>query len=250
MRNTYKGTLTDEQARHYRSQGYYKLPHVFTHDETAEMREFVAGEAAAKKDQAAKLGGKLFKMYQLYDANPELMRRVITNRHLTGPLASLLGPNIIFLKNRHNHATVNDIQGEAPEGLHRDILQPTRSILTAAVYLEVSTLENGATRLVPGSHELPYVGVPEDEGGGVWMNQHEEYAGLEDQAVSVPMPEGGVLLFNSLVFHAVGANTSGGSRMSMTLAFRAADELDANPDMTRQVIVAGEQTYRGNDRFF
>ena len=42
---------------------------------------------------------------------------------------------------------------------------------------------------------------------------------------------------------------SGDSRMSMTLAYRAVDELDANPDSLRQLVVAGEQTYRGNDRF-
>lgn len=249
MKNLDTGALSHEQARHFRSQGYYRLPNVFSSDETAEMREFVLKEASkTDPDEARKIGGPTMKMYGLHRRNPELIERVVRHPKLVGPLISLLGPNIVFLTNRHNHATMNNQQGEAGEDLHRDILQPMRGILTAAVYLQESTVENGATCVIPGSQNMPFVGVPEETGGGVWMAEHDEYAGLGDQAVSVPMPEGGVLLFNSLVFHKVGANTSGGSRMSMTFAFRPVDELERHPDLERQIIVNGEQTYRGNDR--
>ena len=237
------GALSHEQSRHFRSQGYYRLPHVFTPAETTDLAAFVGQEAA----QAQALGSKTMKLYGLYDRNRDLMHRTVTNPKLVGALQSLLGPNVVFVKNRHNHATVNQTRGEPSEGLHRDILQPTRGLVTAAVYVEDSTLENGATRIIPGSHDMPYVGAPQQNGGGTWMAEHEEYTGLEDQAVSVPMPAGGVLLFNGLVFHGVGANTTGGSRMSITLGFRSADELDAHPDQERQVLVAGDYIYRGND---
>ncbi|HSW75234.1 MAG TPA: phytanoyl-CoA dioxygenase family protein [Candidatus Saccharimonadales bacterium] len=250
MRNLDKGTLSHEQARHFREQGYYRLTDVFTTQDTAEMRAFVAAEAAKEPTERDKiLGGQMIKMYGLYDRSPELMQRVVSSPALIGALKSLVGPNVVLLKNRHNHATMNNRLGSPGEGLHRDILQPTRGIVTAAVYLEDSTIQNGATRLIPGSQNLPYVGVPEETGGGVWMDQHEEYKGLEDQAIQIPMPEGSVLLFNSLVFHGVSPNRTGDSRMSMTLAYRAADELDAAPDGLRQLVVAGEQSYRGNDRF-
>ncbi|MEU2900885.1 phytanoyl-CoA dioxygenase family protein [Streptomyces sp. NPDC001273] len=240
--------LSHEQARHYRSQGYCRLPNVFSGGQTAELRDFVSSEAKKDPERARKIGGPTVKLYGLYQRNPELLGRVIRNPNLIGALQGLLGPNVVFVTNRHNHATINDKQGEPAEGLHRDILQPTRGLLTAAVYLQDSTAENGATRIIPGSHEMPYVGVPQADGGGTWMAEHEEYAGLEDQALSVPMPEGGVLLFNGLAFHGVGGNTSGGSRMSMTLGFRSADELDAAPDGERQIMVAGRHIYRGNDR--
>lgn len=242
------GGLTHEQARHFRSQGYYRLPEVFSKDETTEMREFVLEEAEKQRSLARELGGPALKLYGLYDRNPELMKRVISKTALKDALESILGPNIVFVKNRHNHATVNKHQGEPAEGLHRDILQPTRGLVTASVYLQDSTIENGATRLIPGSHELPFVGTPQADGGGTWMKEHEEYEGLEDQAMSVPMPEGGVLLFNGLAFHGVGANSTGESRVSMTLGYRSADELDANPDDSRQILIAGQHIYRGNDR--
>lgn len=241
------GSLSHEQARFYRDQGYYKLTGVFSSEQTTEMRAFIQEEAAQLSDTTDPSNPNK-KLYGLYDRNPQLVRQIIGNQALVGALVSLIGPNIVFVKNRHNHATINNRQGAPAEGMHRDILQPSRGLMTAAVYLQDSTVDNGATRVVPGSHSLPYVGVPQVDGGGTWMSEHEEYAGLEDQAVSVPMKEGDVLLFNGTLFHGVGHNPSGETRMSMTLGFRSADELDAHPDETRQILVTGEHIYRGNDR--
>lgn len=241
------GALSHEQARFYRDQGYYRLTNVFNSLQTAEMRQFIQHEAD-QNEGVSDPANPNKKLYGLYDRNPELMSRVIGNQALAGALQSLLGPNVVFVKNRHNHATINNRQGAPAEGMHRDILQPSRGLMTAAVYLQDSTVDNGATRVVPGSHNLPYVGVPQVDGGGTWMAEHEEYAGLEDQAVPVPMSEGDVLLFNGTLFHGVGHNPTGATRMSMTLGFRSVDELDAAPDDTRQIIVSGQQIYRGNDR--
>ena len=240
--------LHHEQARFFRSQGYFRLLNVYEPSHVAELKTFVADEAIKECARQSKLGGTVLKMYGLYDRNPALVTTVVRHPALTAALTSILGPNVVLVKNRHNHATVNDHQGAPAEGLHRDILQPTRGLVTAAVYLEDATVSNGCTHLVPGSQEMPYVGVPQADGGGTWMSEHPEYAGLEDQALPVPMPAGGVLLFNGLAFHGIGANTSGSSRMSMTFGFRSADELDFAPDQERQVLVAGEHIYRGNDR--
>lgn len=240
------GSLNHEQARFYRDQGYYKLQGVYNSDETAKMREFVISEALKEGVQVDSSNPNK-KMYGLYDRNKELMQRVVGHRALVSALESILGPNIVFVKNRHNHATINKHHGEPAEGLHRDILQPSRGLVTAAIYLQDSTVDNGATRIVPGSHNLPYVGVPQVDGGGTWMSEHKEYEGLESQAVPVPMKEGDVLLFNGALFHGVGYNSSGEERVSMTLGYRSVDELDMKPDNARQIIVNGEHIYRGND---
>lgn len=241
------GALSHEQARFYRDQGYYRLTKVFDGEQTAEMRQFIQEEADRTKGETDLLNPNK-KLYGLYDRNPALMRRVVGHQALVGALQSLLGPNVIFVKNRHNHATINNRQGAPAEGMHRDILQPSRGLMTAAIYLQDSTVDNGATRVVPGSHNFPYVGVPQADGGGTWMAEHEEYAELEDQAVPVSMNEGDVLLFNGTLFHGVGYNPSGETRMSMTLGFRSVDELDALPDKSRQILVTGQYIYRGNDR--
>jgi phytanoyl-CoA hydroxylase len=243
-----QGSLSQEQARHYRNQGYLRLPNIYSRSETAEIRGLVDSESQKLADNALAIGSRAIKLYGLYDREPALMHRIITNQGLVGALESIIGPNIVFTKNRHNHATVNDHKGQPAEGLHRDILQQTRGLVTAVVYLEDSTVDNGATRIVPGSHDLPYVGVPQANGGGTWMHEHDEYEGMEEQALPVPVAEGGVLLFNGLVFHGVGENVSGGSRRSVTFGFRSVDELDFTPDLARQVLISGEYIYRGNDR--
>jgi ectoine hydroxylase-related dioxygenase (phytanoyl-CoA dioxygenase family) len=80
------------------------------------------------------------------------------------------------------------------------------------------------------------------------MAEHQEYEGIEDQAVPVPMHAGDVLLFNGALFHGTGHNTSGKPRMSITLGFRSVDELEYSPDASRLVLVSGDYIYRGNDR--
>ncbi len=238
------GSLNHEQARHFRNEGYYRLLNAFTKEETKELRDFVTSEANSAKIDPKNPNKKI---YGLYDRDPELMKRVIAKKSLIAALISIAGPNVVFVKNRHNHATINNKLGEPAEGMHRDILQPTRGLITAAVYLQDSVPENGATRIIPGSHEWPYVGVPQLNGGGTWMDEHGEYEGLQDQAIPVPMPEGSVLLFNGLIFHGVGHNASGEPRISITLGYRSADELDALPDDSRQILVSGSYIYRGND---
>lgn len=240
------GALSHEQARHFAAQGYYRLPEVYSPDELLALRTFVLHEAE-KEGLADASDGTAMKMYGLYDRNPSLMHDTVTHPKLIGALQSLLGPNVIFVKNRHNHATVNNHRGEPAEGLHRDILQPTRGLITASILLEESSIENGATRIIPGSHFLPNVGAPQKDGGGTWMADHAEFDGMDDQAVQVPMPAGSVLLFNGLVFHGVGANASGKTRTSITLGFRSVDELEKNQG-DHCVLVAGENIYRGNDR--
>jgi phytanoyl-CoA hydroxylase len=243
--------LSHNQTRFFRDNGYFRLLKVLEAEETARLRAFMTEvkEAEEARRRAQHDDSQVIKLYGLYGRNPEIVKSLITHPRLVAALKSLLGPNVVFVTNRHNHATVNDSTGTKSEArLHRDILQPTRGLLTVVVYLEESTINNGCTHILPGSQNLPYVGVPQPNGGGTWMDEHEEYEGLCDQALPVPMPEGGMLLFNGLAFHSVGRNWSDKTRMSVTLGFRSVDELDRHPDPERQILVSGEYIYRGNDQ--
>lgn len=229
--------------------GYYVLRGVLGPDEVLELRAWITDLDLSRRASLLPNETASAKIYDLYRRNPETMQKLISNPKLVAALTRLLGPNVVFVTNRHNQASVNTSQMTSTEArLHRDILQHSRGLLTAAVYLDRSTVENGATRIIPGSHRLANVGVTQPGGGGTWMDEHDVFAGLEDQAVPVPLEAGDVLLFNGMCFHSVGQNTTAGSRASIILGFRSADELDASPDEQRQVVVAGGHTYRGNDR--
>lgn len=236
------------RARFFYDTGYLKIPVVLKSDQTATLRKFVLEEEAKDKVKEAIRGQIAHKIYGLYDRNPELMHSLLTNPKLVSELTGILGPNVVFVKNRHNHATTNRAMSMQVESrLHRDVLQPKRGLLTAIFYLENSTEQNGCTTVIPGSQRLDYVGVPQSDGGGTWMDEHEEFVGINDQELLVPMPEGGVLLFDGLTFHRVGINTTELTRMSITLAFRSVDELSQNPDFNREVLVSGQYLYCGND---
>ncbi|WP_187399520.1 phytanoyl-CoA dioxygenase family protein [Micromonospora sp. AP08] len=196
------------------------------------------------------VGGSIARLDQLWDRNI-VYREVIEHPRLLDAVEDLLGPNIEYLTRRHNHLTLNgpkhQVPGRGGAGLHRDSLQWSRPIVTVLVYLDDSTVDTGATRLIPGSHQLlPYVGLPSDGGGGNHLAEHEEYAGYADQALICEVPRGGVLLFNSLLFHSAGANRGTSERMSMTLGYRSVDELQPTP-VGYAHLVRGQAIYRGND---
>lgn len=86
-----KRTLSHEQARFYRDQGFYRLTGVYDADETDAMRHFIQVEADQTGNDANPLNPNK-KLYGLYDRDPLLMRRVVGHQALVDPLQSLLGP--------------------------------------------------------------------------------------------------------------------------------------------------------------
>jgi len=238
--------LTADDYWLFRHNGYLRLRHRVPAGHVAAMREVIDREmervSAPVRRNAA---GQVHRLDRLLDRSP-IFLEVLRMPTVVEALRSLLGPNVIVLQNRHNHATTNR-RGDIPFRLHRDIVQWSRPVVTAIVYLEDTTIDNGCTHVVPGSHLAAFAGMAPDGGGGNWADDHPEYGAFEVQALPVPMPAGGVLLFDSLLFHSVGTSTTGDTRMSATFAFHSVDELDDSPTPHR-VLLCGEHIYKGNDR--
>jgi len=180
--------------------------------------------------------GRVVRISALVDRDP-LFLDTVTSPPVLDPLESLLGPDIELLKNRHNHATLR-LKTHRDSGLHRDVKQWSRTIFTVIFFLEETNVENGCTRIVPGSHHFPGVTGKLDELD--WTRE------LMDQAVPAPMPAGGMLVIDSMIMHRAGFNHTDGTRMSMTIGYHSVDELSGmqNP---KRVLVRGEGTYGGND---
>ena len=86
-------------------------------------------------------------------------------------------------------------QGIYPLPRDRDVM------ITALWALDDFTADNGATRIVPGSHHRP--------------------AGKPDAAEAIPaeMPAGSVLLFSGRLYHAAGANTAARPRLGVVIDY-------------------------------
>lgn len=112
--------------------------------------------------------------------------------------------------------TLHYEQGVYPLPRDRDVM------LTAIWALDDFTVGNGATRVVPGSHQ-PLAGKP-----------------APDEAVPVPMPAGSVLLFSGRLYHGAGANTSTRPRLGVVIDYQQpwlrpceAHTLSADPSQVR-----------------
>lgn len=239
---------------HFKSTGYYKIDSVFSESEIELGKSFV-WEAIQKKTglnlrtskpkEIKKYVNKRT-LYHLVDQVDERFMQFATHPNLILALTTILGPDIELMVNRHNHARLN-FAGDQKVELHRDILQSTRGIVTAILYLDESLISNGCTVILPGSHNyLPDVPHTDHGGGGTWLTDYpDEFVGVVDQGLPVPVPAGGVLLFNSLVFHTIGENQTNNTRISLAFAYRANDEL-STIDEPKTRLVAGERRRVGN----
>ncbi len=164
-------------------------------------------------------------------------KQIINCGELLDCVESLLGPNIEFLRNRHNHAFLRRKGWTQSLELHRDVMQWSRTRLSLMIYLEPASIESGCTLVIPGSHLLPSFS----------SDEYLSEAGILEQAIPIPMPAGGILAMDGFVIHRAGTNESDRTRLTMTLAYQCVDELTEH-EVSSRVLVRGKRLYLGNDR--
>lgn len=99
--------------------------------------------------------------------------------------------------------------GETAQRLHRDenlpIARPHQELVLNSMWaLDDFTFENGATRVIPGSHR--------------WVDRRPE---ASDELAYAAMPAGSVMFFVGSVFHGGGANQTDRSRLGVILHYCA-----------------------------
>jgi ectoine hydroxylase-related dioxygenase (phytanoyl-CoA dioxygenase family) len=237
--------LTYEQLDFFRRVGYLKLlnrvpPQLLTELTVAVRKDFE--NPSGKVQQNAE--GRTTKIYDLFGRGAPYTA-LIRLPALLNAMESILGPNVEFSLFRHNHATLNE-PGEHPARarLHRDAFQWSHTSASVILYLQDSTISNGCTRLIPGSHFFPFEGTP-DKGAGTRLSDHPQWSGFVEQELPVPMPAGGILIFDGGLFHSLGINGSNDTRISVTLSYSAVDELAQARSSGGSVIVRGKYVAGG-----
>lgn len=117
------------------------------------------------------------------------------------------GPYILNSFGAINNARYNENTYKHGLRFHRDVRTYSGQfplMVNMLVMIDDFTEENGATKLVPGTHRLK--DRPDDE-----------Y--LETHAIRAIGKAGSILLFDSNVWHAAAPNTTDGPRMALTLTF-------------------------------
>ena len=231
-------SLSPAQIQLFRHNGFLKLPNRLPKDTVEQLKEAIWKDIKSEVEPVVRdRKGRIVRLSDLVDRDP-IFLKTASSPLVTDPLAPILGPNIELLKNRHNHATLRTASEYRADGMHRDVRQWSRTIFTVLFYLQESTVENGCTVVVPGSHHFP--GIDGRLKDAPWTQD------IMEQAVPVPMPEGGMLVIDSMVMHHVGRNKTPDTRISMTMGYHSVDELSDMPNPKR-ILVRGEGVYGGND---
>lgn len=85
----------------------------------------------------------------------------------------------------------------------------TTEIVTLALYLEDTTIENGCLRVVPRSHRLAKDVLPHAPGQGVWsQGEWLPNEWFEKEAVDVQIPAGTAVFFSPMLVHSARPNSS------------------------------------------
>ncbi len=143
-------SLTDDLVQRYRETGYLAPIRVLSTSEATRIR----AKLEAFEADAGPLAGKLRqKSHLLFTWLNDLIR----HERILDAVEDLIGPDILcwgtsfFIKEPHNPAYVSWHQDSTYWGLD------PADIVTAWVALSDSTTENGAMRVVPGSHTMAQV---------------------------------------------------------------------------------------------
>ncbi|MEA2588395.1 MAG: hypothetical protein QOH66_1322 [Actinomycetota bacterium] len=237
------GSLSSQQVWFFRHTGYLRVGNGVPEERLYWLRDlidelFQEGRGPCERSSS----GRVVRVSDLASVTGPALFEEFSSPEIVDPLESLLGPNIDFIRNRHNHATVA-LEPTYRSRLHRDVLQWSRSIVSVVVYLDDCTEARSATRVIPGSQLLSLVGTPNN--GGTWMDEHEVYSDLMDQSLPVPASAGDILLLDGLVFHAGGLALDDHPRRVITLAYTSVDELLEDEDLRSRVLARGRRLHRG-----
>jgi ectoine hydroxylase-related dioxygenase (phytanoyl-CoA dioxygenase family) len=199
--------LTDTEKAQLDKQGFTLLPDVISTDEVGELRRLsvvLAADEGASGHGAMYLDDRAQRVWNLVNKG-EPFERAIQHPRILAAMEYLLGEDCTL-----SSFTVNIINPGAPNGeLHIDYPlrlmpdpRPSFPLVANSVWLlDDFTLENGATRCVPGSH-LRLEGGPEP--------------GIKyDDEVQICGSKGSVLIVNGALWHASSANRANQERVGL-----------------------------------
>ena len=224
--------LNDNQIRLFRQNGFLRLPGHLTPETVDRLRNIILKDIEEEIEPVARnKESRVVRLSQLLGRD-SIFRETATSPLVLDSLESLLGSNIELFTNRHNHAKLNP-HSNSYTRFHRDALQWTRDIVTIIIYIEESTVENGCTHVIPGTHLFSWI---QNSGTKTTLELDDS---LREQEIPLPMPDGGMIVIDGHIFHHAGRNHTQNTRMSMTFGYVSADELAGVQDPFRVLVRGG-----------
>jgi hypothetical protein len=238
--------LTAEEVAAFRRDGHLTVPGAVTVGELAALRAQLAawieesrrhrtawGEQVDGRPRFDLASGHGTDNLQLRRVNnpsevSDAFRAVMSNSRMTDMVADLIGPDVAF-----HHCKINlKLPGADTEvGWHQDFAYTPHSnddLVTALLFLDEVTEENGALAVVPGSHREGLKSLWAD---GKFTGAVAEPVAAEARrrAVLSTGPAGSVCLMHTALLHGSRANSSVRSRNLYIAVYAAADAVPLAP---------------------
>jgi len=231
-------SLTEHAVQQYREDGYLAPVQVLSTADAADIRT----KLEAFEAEAGPLSGKLRqKSHLLFTWLNDLIR----HERILDAVEDVIGPDILcwgtsfFIKEPHNPAFVSWHQDSTYWGLD------PADIVTAWVALSDSTTENGAMRVMPGSHTMAQVPHRDTFRSDNLLSRGQEVMVDVDEtkAATLTLAAGEMSLHHVRLIHGSEPNPSGQRRIGFAIRYL--------PTYVRQV--AGSHDWatlvRGVDRY-
>ncbi len=187
-------------------------------------------EAVEQRNGGPLRGGAMFKSHLLYPWVDELMRTPA----ILDVVEDILGPNLLAW---NTHWFVKEPGDGRYVGWHQDLtywhLEPDEAI-TVWIALSDVTVENGAMKMVRGTHTREVVEHTDTWKPGAMLTRGQEIAVTVDEAtaIDVEMAAGEMSLHHHKIFHASPANRGMDRRIALAVRYI--------PAHVRQVAVTGD----------
>jgi len=257
--------LTQAQIDAFWCDGYLLVENAVTSEQLSRLRatflDWVEESRAHPDDYGTTMDGRArFDLEPGHSAEAPALRRVQSPEEVSDAyldvmrgartvdvVADLLGPNLKF-----HHGKVNSKQPGAATKVkfHQDFpFQPMTNddLITALLFVDEVTLENGPLEVVPGTHKGPL--------HSLWHNgiftgavADEVYEAHKNRIVKCTGPAGAVCLMHSSLLHGSAPNLSDQPRTLYISTYYAEDAIELSPNHLpskhTHELVRGEHTGR------
>ncbi len=207
-------TISADAVRQFHEHGYWAPVRAFSRDEAAALRHRLELFEGSSPGLTSGLRNKPHLLFTWLD-------QLIRHPGILDVIEQLIGPDILvwgssfFIKEPRNPSFVSWHQDSTYWGL-----EPS-DIVTAWVALSESTHENGAMRVIPGSHTLEQVPHRDTFATNNLLSRGQEImvAVDENKAVELPLQPGEMSLHHVRLIHGSEANPSSKRRIGFAIRY-------------------------------
>jgi ectoine hydroxylase-related dioxygenase (phytanoyl-CoA dioxygenase family) len=214
--------LNDYQIQFYANNGYLVVERLFDRDQVdqalAAIDEMLSPDNPDKPYEFEPRDGETVRRIWSPTQKHTTFRDLAADPKLLDCIEPLIGKNILF------HYSKLNMKGPKVGSVvewHQDFSyypHTNSDLVTALIFLDDASQQNGCLRVVPGSHRR---GLVSHEEGGYFRGKAQDVE--EAQAVPIEVPSGSVLFLHCLTLHASARNESTLPRRTFLPAYRAAD---------------------------